>query len=178
MNPGSEKLRSIVRMAMGMDGEQRLLQEVLRFLGAMADSCEAIPVVGPQIAGETLQKAVVRSPIAVESGYHKSSKLAFVRMSEFVHLLAASLFESYAVVWRFLQIAKAATNWMPQIAHFSRSFLIDNRQKLRKRLQSPYRRELLAWAMPKRGLEPNECFWLQYFYRATLSCSLIENCIR
>jgi hypothetical protein len=37
---------------------------------------------------EPFQKLVVRSCVAVEAGCHDSPKLAFVKMSEFVHLFA------------------------------------------------------------------------------------------
>jgi hypothetical protein len=79
-------------------------------------------------------------------------------MSEFVHLLAEGIFESNAVVWKFLQFSKAASDWMPQIGYFSPYFPANYRGKLRKLLQGSYRRELRALAVPKGGLEPIECF--------------------
>jgi hypothetical protein len=86
MHPGREGLRPIVRMTMGMDCEQGFLKEVLRRGRTVPDSCETVPVVNAQMVGESLQKLAIRSRIAIETGAHESLKLAFLRMSEFVHI--------------------------------------------------------------------------------------------
>ena len=96
-------------MPMGVDGDQCLLQEVLRLRGAMAYSCEAVPVVGPQIAAEPLQELVIRFSVAIQTGNHESSKLAFVKMSEFVHRYAAVLLERYAMLLTLLRLLRTTT---------------------------------------------------------------------
>src|SRR6516164_5895963 len=87
VHPRCEWLRSIVRLPMGMNGDERLLQEVLRLGGPMTDSCKVVSVVRAQVGGETLQKLVICSCVAFEAGCHESPKL--VLMSEFVHLSPA-----------------------------------------------------------------------------------------
>jgi hypothetical protein len=70
MNPGREGLRQIVRMSMGMNRDQYLLQKILRFCSPMPNSCEAIPIIGAQMSRQPLEKPVIRYRIAIETGGH------------------------------------------------------------------------------------------------------------
>jgi hypothetical protein len=47
---------------------------------------KAASIIGAQVASQTLEKRMIRCRVAVEAGCHQSSKLALVRMGEFVHL--------------------------------------------------------------------------------------------
>jgi hypothetical protein len=134
---------------MGMDGDQRLLQEVFRLRRTVTDSREAVPVVSAQVGGELLQKLVIRFRIAIQAGCHKSSKLAFVRMSEFVHLQTAGSVEPYAIAGEPLRLLRSKARWMRPLPCFSLRFPAVDWKELCPLLRGRYRRLRIACANPK-----------------------------
>jgi hypothetical protein len=86
MNPARERLRRIVCMPMSVNSDQRFLEQVFCFCQIAPDQSEAAAIIRAQVASQPLEKLPIGLRIAVEAGCYQSSKLAFLRLSESVHL--------------------------------------------------------------------------------------------
>jgi len=88
MHPGRERLRGVIGMSLVVDGQQRLLHEILHFVG---HAREPPPEKDAQERAQILQEGVVRGTVAGEPAHQEILQLVFpcAQMPPTPHVFAA-----------------------------------------------------------------------------------------
>src|SRR5260370_30701268 len=87
MHPGRQRLARVVSVALDMDGQHSLLNQIFRLRRTSADARELALVIGTQTAAQLIEQRAVRRRIAVQSRKHHPSKLSFCGRHACVSLL-------------------------------------------------------------------------------------------